>query len=430
MHPITRAIGAVRLSRLVDETTSPERQREAITASAKAHGYDLVTVTEDLDVSGAVNPWRRDLAPWLSDNPPQPWDTLIVHKLDRLTRSLLDFQNLVIWLREHGKSLVSVSESIDLSTPAGRMIANVLVMFAEFERERIGERRREAALKLKALNRWGGGTPVFGYKPERRADGWYLVPDKDTARIARRMAGDLINGKSYNAIANWLDSEHVQPARAGQWSEVTVRKILRSPQMAGLLPQDDYSKLRLAVRDREVTRSPAVNGQHELLHVAWCIRCKASGAESPLYGMKRSGNREPVYRCKQCNMTVRKSVLEAKVEAELRGRWGSRKHRIRSVIPGDDNSREIARLERQLAEAKLIEFVDVSPLEAKIAELRAAPHEPDREVFTETGLTIAEHWDALTSASERNAFLRDNGVSCYADRRLFLMAATWFARWE
>jgi len=89
-----------------------------------------------------VNPFRReDLGPWFDR--PDEWDGIIVHKPDRLTRSLLDFASLIIWCEDHGKTIISVSESIDLGTSAGRLMAKIIVLFAEFERERIGERVRE-----------------------------------------------------------------------------------------------------------------------------------------------------------------------------------------------------------------------------------------------------------------------------------------------
>ena len=130
-------------------------------------------MTEDVDTSGSVSPFdREDLGPWLTD-PAKigQWDALIVHKLDRLTRSMVDFIALLDWCRENGKTVISVSESFDFSTAHGRMLAQPLAMFAEFERSRIGERRADHARKARGLARWDGrsvppGSPIRSIEPE------------------------------------------------------------------------------------------------------------------------------------------------------------------------------------------------------------------------------------------------------------------------
>src|SRR5579859_5316793 len=138
-----RILGAARLSHDTDESTSIARQREQIELTTRARGDTLVHITEDTDVSGAVAPDRRpELGPWLTDpSLVGQWDVLMVAKLDRLTRSSQDFARLVEWCQDHGKTLVSISESIDLGTAAGRLAVDIFVRFAQYERERMSERR-------------------------------------------------------------------------------------------------------------------------------------------------------------------------------------------------------------------------------------------------------------------------------------------------
>ena len=135
----------VRLSNFTDETTSPERQNEQISLTAKVRGDTITGTAEDLEVSGAVSPFARDqLGPWLTDPAKIAlWDGLMVAKLDRLSRSLLDFALLLKWCEANGKTIISVSEGIDFSTSMGRMFGQILIMFAEFERLRMAERRTE-----------------------------------------------------------------------------------------------------------------------------------------------------------------------------------------------------------------------------------------------------------------------------------------------
>jgi hypothetical protein len=131
---------------------------------------------------------------------------------------------------------------------------------------------------------------------------------------------------------------------------------------------------------------------------------------------------------------VVKSVIEPKVEEELRGRWGDRPHMIHKVTAGDNHAREIRKLENQLAMAQQIELIDTSMLEAKITELKNARRDGPKVDLTPSGLTIAQFWDSLKTPNERGKFLRDHGVKVYAGRGgLFLMEPTWLAAmapWE
>ena len=120
---VMRLLGAVRLSRDTDETTSPERQDDAITYTTKARGDRLIHIVHDLDVSGAISPFERaELGPWLTDpDKIAQWDGLIVAKIDRLSRSLLDFQVLLKWCDAHDKTVISIGEGFDLKAPVGRL---------------------------------------------------------------------------------------------------------------------------------------------------------------------------------------------------------------------------------------------------------------------------------------------------------------------
>jgi DNA invertase Pin-like site-specific DNA recombinase len=166
MKTAMRILGATRLSHGTDESTSVERQREQIQHTAKVRGDDVVFISEDVDVSGAVSPFSRpDLGPWLTDPAKvAQWDTLVVAKMDRLSRSLIDFAGLLKWCQAHGKVIVSVSESLDFGTAVGRLMAQILMMFAEFERERMSERRADAAVKIRSNGHYGGGSTAYGYR--------------------------------------------------------------------------------------------------------------------------------------------------------------------------------------------------------------------------------------------------------------------------
>jgi site-specific DNA recombinase len=221
-----------------DESTSPERQRAQVEAWSQLHGHAVATITEDTDVSGKVPATLRPgLGPWLT-NPAlsSQWDVLVAAKMDRITRSVADLCDLIEFCDKHGKILVSVSvsESFDLSTPAGRMVAHIFASVAQFERERIGERRAEAAMALQKAARWQGGRFPFGYRPERNGNAWLLVPDPDTAPVVAWMAERIVRGQSATSLARDLEERGIRTPRGGQgWSAEVVIGVLRNPALTG-----------------------------------------------------------------------------------------------------------------------------------------------------------------------------------------------------
>ena len=90
-------------------------------------------------------------------------DTVVVYKIDRLTRSLADFAKIVEILDARGASFVSVTQQFNTTTSMGRLTLNVLLSFAQFEREVIGERIRDKIAASKKKGMWMGGVPPLGY---------------------------------------------------------------------------------------------------------------------------------------------------------------------------------------------------------------------------------------------------------------------------
>src|SRR5918999_5711061 len=108
-------------------------------------------------------------------------DIIVVYKVDRLTRSLADFAKLVELFDKHGVSFVSVTQQFNTTTSMGRLTLNVLLSFAQFEREITGERIRDKIAASKKKGIWMGGFVPFGYRAQART----LVIDEGEAEIVR-----------------------------------------------------------------------------------------------------------------------------------------------------------------------------------------------------------------------------------------------------
>jgi DNA invertase Pin-like site-specific DNA recombinase len=89
-----------------------------------------------------------------------------VYKIDRLSRSLLDFARIMDVFDRHGVSFVSVTQQFNTSTPMGQLMLNILMSFAQFERETIAERTRDKMGAIRRKGMWTGSRPVLGYDLE------------------------------------------------------------------------------------------------------------------------------------------------------------------------------------------------------------------------------------------------------------------------
>ena len=109
-------------------------------------------------------------------------DCIVVYKVDRLSRSLLDFARLVDRCNQRSVSFVSVTQQFNTTTSLGRLTLNILLSFAQFEREIISERTRDKMSAARRKGKWVGGTPVLGYDVDA-AGGRLAVNEKEARRV-------------------------------------------------------------------------------------------------------------------------------------------------------------------------------------------------------------------------------------------------------
>jgi len=237
---------------------SLDAQREACAAyiaSQKHEGWELINKHyDDGGVSGGTleRPALRQL---LRDVEEGEVDQIVVYKIDRLTRSLADFAKLVERLDGAGASFVSVTQSFNTSTSMGRLTLNVLLSFAQFEREVTAERIRDKIAASKKKGLWMGGTVPLGYRPQGRS--LQIVPAQ--AETIRSLFDLYIEHRSINAVQTKADelgltrpaasrktaTTQKQNGKEGVLEEKTgfarshLHYILSNPVYAGLIRHGD-----------------------------------------------------------------------------------------------------------------------------------------------------------------------------------------------
>jgi DNA invertase Pin-like site-specific DNA recombinase len=441
-----KLLGTVRLSHETDESTSPARQTEQITTYAKLHSHKLIAITEDLDISGAKSVFDRpELGLWLTDpDKISQWDILCAAKLDRLSRSLLDFAQLAKWCRENNKTIVSISESIDFSTPVGRLIANILIMFAEFERERMSERRAEAQAALRKQARWGGGSPPYGYKPQKNGNGYVLVQDSKTAPVVADMISLLLAGTSMNEIARQFTARKIPAPKGGTtWHADSLSRILRSPAMLGhvtkagsgedaqiergqdgmpvsftdtpLADAQTYAKVREVISALTANKGKGVRRDAApLLGIAKCGECGSplySHVVKPRLYYKCDGIRTGACQSR----SFRKEALETAVYEKFLAEAGTFADIELHTDPAEDHTAEISLVKQQIeqvdAEFRTGEMTAKTysrmsaQLEADLERLESLPVRPERKSWVTVGPSVAQKFTPMSPAERRNYLL-------------------------
>lgn len=228
-QPLTRVVGYVRVSteRQAEEGISLEAQRAKLRAHCAAHDLTLVAIEADEGASAKTLD-RPGLQRALSMLREGRSDALLVAKLDRLTRRVVDLGHLIeTCFASERWALVSVADQIDTRTAAGRMTLFILMSVAQWEREAIAERTAEALAHLRAtgvtLGRPGLGWQYAEVDPATGRRELRAAPD-ELATVARIRALRE-NGHSYASIARELTKEGHRPRYGGRWLPNTVRRV-------------------------------------------------------------------------------------------------------------------------------------------------------------------------------------------------------------
>lgn len=131
-------------------------------------------------------------------------DCIVVYKIDRLSRSLMDFARIMEVLERHNVSLVSVTQQFNTVTSMGRLTLNILLSFAQFEREIISERTRDKIASARRKGKWTGGAPVLGYDRERDSRGTRLILNQDEAKRVRAIFAKYLELASLLETIRWI----------------------------------------------------------------------------------------------------------------------------------------------------------------------------------------------------------------------------------
>ena len=226
---------------LEKEFNTLDAQREACVAyitSQKSEGWSLVKTHYDDGGFTGGNMERPALKQLIEDVKAKKIDIIVVYKIDRLTRSLMDFAKLVEVFDQHEVTFVSVTQSFNTTTSMGRLTLNVLLSFAQFEREVISERVRDKIAASKQKGMWMGGNIPLGYDVEERR----LLINTDEAKNVRLIYDYYLKIGSVFELKDYLDKNNIRSKsrKTGEeikcgisYSRGALYSILRNPVYIG-----------------------------------------------------------------------------------------------------------------------------------------------------------------------------------------------------
>lgn len=422
----TRIASYARISQSRDESTSIARQREQAQAWAAMKGGTLVAEYEDDGISGAVPPQDRPgLAAAIAAAEAGQIDALVVAKLDRLARDVRAFLELADLLAKHDVALISIAESLDMGSAAGRMVATVLAAFASMERERTAERILESNRYLASVGAISGQAAPYGWVKDRKEDGRLRLDlHPDQAPRLRAVVDAVLNGTTVAEAARQagipLQRQSVMyllrhPVLLGR--HVYLGQVVTGTDGLPITPHEplvdwaEWSALQAKLDAGAVPRSGSGRGGTDtLLGGTRLVECANCGGVMFVARRTVREIEKIAYRCRRGCGSAAAHEVDAIVEEQFLSAVGA--FEVMTVTETIDESAELleqarsrqAELSALVAEGLLpidVARDNLATLQATITKLEAA-NTSGATTTTPTGMTFAEAWGDADTLARRD----------------------------
>lgn len=466
------ALVSLRISRLTEASTATRRQENHAVPFAEGLGYCVVGIAEDLDVSGAVPVFERPaLGEWLREHSSR-FNAIFFHKLDRITRNLFDFVDMLRWARENRISLMCKEPLMDFTSKEGQLIGMILAHFADQERQVMKERALDARAANLAEGKYVGGRHPWwtDRKKIKGGPGWRLKLNPARVKLMRRIIEMVLAQRSWTEIRDWLIAEGVpcpKGARDGKtgerppgdmggiWRLSSIKALVTNPALLGyrettirgeggeramdlvrvdgrpvkfmdaIVSPMEWRAIQAEVARRLKADTKQTRRDSPGRGVFKCLLC---GRNLSFSTSTRKGKRYSYYRCITRNTPVAcghklvaPALIYASVETELIAERASqaiyRKVEGRKVDYSaqlwalEESARNIADRLARMTSRTIIEHLEAQlvAIDAEIQELTQLSAEPDRTEYIPTGDTLGELWGRLDDAGKGD-LLRELGV--------------------
>lgn len=450
---IRRCVLYVRISQSTEESVSIDSQIKSGEAYAAARGWKVVGVYKDEGVSATHNrpEQRKGWQELLSSR--ASYDAIVIWKVDRLARRVIDFLNANEAVKERGAGIVAVEDPLDMTTAQGEAFATMLAVFGQMEAATIRARVTAARDYLLRSGRYVGGAVLYGYRavPNPGGPGYVLVHDEVQIGYVREMVRRTVAGLSLYSTTKWLD-EVGAPTKTGveKWSYNTVDHVVRHPLLAGMVPHnpghvskgrgedvvrdedglpivDEYlaimpvnqwRAMQAKLAEPSARRQPrAMRRQHSgvLSGLMWCGDVRHDEPVRMWRGTVGSATGpRPAYACPECYQTL--SNAEDLIVQTFLAERGDVMHlnMVEEVVEGgsvqlQEATVRLAELGREVVNAAPERAVEVFAEMTRLKGMQEeAKHLPSQVRYVPVGgetQTFAEDWEEAQTDEERRTVL-------------------------
>ncbi|MEV7966180.1 recombinase family protein [Sphaerisporangium sp. NPDC088356] len=394
-----------RISRDTEQSSALERQEVQLAAAIRKDRHTLAGWVEDATVSGAVNLDKRpSLGKWLREPLVYEWDCMMVTSQDRITRDDLHWAAFVGWVMENNKTVIILDDpGFDLSTPNGRMIANIKATQAANYRKAVQEKKLNQLGWYREEQLWSGGTWPFGYRAVRVEHKgemrWRLDVDPITGPLVRETYDRLVNkGQSMGSIVkDWnargilttLDYQRHVNALEGRegavskvlgtkWSTSALKAVMSKASLMGyaihrgevlkkhglpvqwaepILTREEFDKLQEVLDHRGKAYKNLTRETSPMVGIVYCPCGQMLYSNSATRTLADGSARHYSYHlCKTVRVGTKcqyvksweRDVLEIHLEEAFLGLAGDLEITTKTYVPGSDWSSEIKELREAL----------------------------------------------------------------------------------
>ncbi|ERN52801.1 recombinase family protein [Alkalihalophilus marmarensis] len=350
------------------EGYSIKAQRKKLEAYALSQEWEIVQFYVDEGLS-AKDMNRPELQRLLNNMEEGAFDCVLVYRLDRLTRSVLDLYEMIKKFEKHDIKFKSATEVYDTTTATGRLFVTIIASLAQWERENLGERVRFGLEQKAKEGKWALSTPPYGYDIENG----YLKINDGEANTVKYIFDQYLKGRGMNQIVTDLNDNGTKTKSNSNWHQGSIRYILTNPAYIGtmrynfrtnkenyfevedaippIIDKDLYETVQEIRNTRAQLHPRAANSDYVFSGIAKCKRCGA-----PLFGKtskKVKGDKTYLSKSYKCSnvrrgMCDQPTITDSFLEEQF--------HKILSIWDFSKNIKKIqgTDLNTELDEQKLI----------------------------------------------------------------------------
>ena len=305
----------------VDRASLPVQREELINYAKYALGIESYTVFEDAGYS-AKNTDRPDYQQMMARVRIGEFSHILVWKIDRISRNLLDFSGMYQELKQLGVTFVSKNEKFDTSTAMGEAMLKIILVFAELERNMTSERVSAVLMSRASDGVWNGGKTPFGYSYDKQSKTFSV--DESEAKIINLIYDRYEAIQSLTSVAKELNEKGVRSRTGKPWNPTTIRTMLTSPFYVGTYRynyRDESSSKRFVFKPESEwvlvdEHHPAIISKERQSRIIAILQSKQRGKPYQTYQRKHVHVFSGLLRCGHCG-----SNMAATIDRERADGW-------------------------------------------------------------------------------------------------------------